>query len=235
MTMQQKTNSHAVMETANTIPMLDLKAQYKDLRPLIENAIKDILESGHYVMGSHVNALEQEVALYHNVKYAVSLASGTDALHLCLKALDIKEGDEVITTPFTFIAAAEAVAYVGAKPVFADIDKNTLNIDPVKIKEKINPKTRAIIPVHLFGLPANMEEIMDIAQRHNIKIIEDCAQSFGARFKKMSTGSIGDAGCFSFYPSKNLGAYGDGGMMITNNQETYSFRKCGARYDGRFS
>jgi dTDP-4-amino-4,6-dideoxygalactose transaminase len=221
MTIQQKTNRHAVLETANTIPMLDLRAQYKNLRPLIEKAINEILESGHYVMGTHVNALEQEVALYHNVKYAVSLASGTDALHLCLKALDIKEGDEVITTPFTFIAAAEAVAYVGAKPVFADIDKNTLNIDPVKIKEKINPKTRAIIPVHLFGLPANMEEILDIAQRHNIKVIEDCAQSFGARFKEMPTGSIGNAGCFSFYPSKNLGAYGDGGMMITNNQEMY--------------
>jgi dTDP-4-amino-4,6-dideoxygalactose transaminase len=221
MTMQQKINRHAVMETTNTIPMLDLRAQYKDLGPHIENAIKEILESGHFVMGAHVNALEKEVALYHNVKYAVSLASGTDALHLCLKALDIKEGDEVITTPFTFIAAAEAVAYVGAKPVFADIDNNTLNIDPVKIKEKINPKTRAIIPVHLFGLPADMEKIMDIAQKHNIKVIEDCAQSFGAQFKGMPTGSIGDAGCFSFYPSKNLGAYGDGGMMITNNQEMY--------------
>ena len=222
MTIKQKINRQTVAETTGTIPMLDLKAQYKDLTTEIDSVIKEILESGHFVLGAHVNALEKEIALYHNVKYAVSLASGTDALHLCLKALDIKEGDEVITTPFTFIAAAEAIAYVGAKPVFADIDKNTLNIDPLKIKEKISPKTRAIIPVHLFGLPADMEEILDMAKRHNIKVIEDCAQSFGAQFKGMPAGSIGDAGCFSFYPSKNLGAYGDGGMMITSNQEIYN-------------
>jgi len=204
-----------------SVPMIDLKIQYNSLRKEIENTLRDIMESGHFVLGAHVKELEKKVAEYHGVKYAVSLASGTDALHLCLRALDIKKGDEVITTPFTFIAAAEAIVYVGATPVFADIDEHTLNIDPSKIKEKITSKTRAIIPVHLFGYPADMEAIMDIAGENNLKVIEDCAQSFGAIYQDNAVGSIGDAGCFSFYPSKNLGAYGDGGMMITDNPEIY--------------
>ena len=219
MAIQQKINRE-IAEKA-PIPMLDLKAQYKSLGQEIEAAIREILESGHFVLGEHVGAFEREIADYHNVKYAVSLASGTDALHLSLKALDIKEGDEVITTPFTFIASAEAIAYVGAIPVFADIDKKTLNISPSQIKDKITSKTKAIIPVHLFGLPADMDEIMDIAKQYNLKVIEDCAQAFGAKYKDVPVGSIGDAGCFSFYPSKNLGAYGDGGIMITNNHEIY--------------
>ena len=219
MAIQQKINRE-IAEKA-PIPMLDLKAQYKSLGQEIEAAIREILESGHFVLGSHVEAIEKEIADYHNIKYAVSLASGTDALHLSLKALDIKEGDEVITTPFTFIASAEAIAYVGAIPVFADIDKKTLNISPSQIKDKITSKTKAIIPVHLFGLPADMDEIMDIAKQYNLKVIEDCAQAFGAKYKDVPVGSIGDAGCFSFYPSKNLGAYGDGGIMITNNHELY--------------
>ena len=222
MAIQQKINKKITAKSENApIPMLDLKAQYKSLGQEIETTIREILESGHFVLGSHVEALEKEIADYHNVKYAVSLASGTDALHLSLKALDIKEGDEVITTPFTFIASAEAVAYVGAIPVFADIDKKTLNISPSQIKDKITSKTKAIIPVHLFGLPADIDEIMDIAKQYNLKVIEDCAQAFGAKYKDVPVGSIGDAGCFSFYPSKNLGAYGDGGIMITNNHELY--------------
>jgi len=220
--MAVKANKGLIVEVENIpIPMIDLRAQYKDLRNEIEETIKNILESGHFVLGPHVNALEKEIALYHNAKYAVSLASGTDALHLSLKALGIKDGDEVITTPFTFIATAEAVTYTGAVPIFADIDKYTLNIDPAKIEEKITPKTRAIIPVHLFGQPVDMDEIMDIARRYNLKVIEDCAQAFGAKYKNAYVGSIGDTGCFSFYPSKNLGAYGDGGMLITNNHEIY--------------
>lgn len=222
MAIQQKINKKITAKSENApIPMLDLKAQYKSIGQEIETTIREILESGHFVLGSHVEALEKEIADYHNVKYAVSLASGTDALHLSLKALDIKEGDEVITTPFTFIASAEAVAYVGAIPVFADIDKKTLNISPSQIKDKITSKTKAIIPVHLFGLPADIDEIMDIAKQYNLKVIEDCAQAFGAKYKDVPVGSIGDAGCFSFYPSKNLGAYGDGGIMITNNHELY--------------
>jgi dTDP-4-amino-4,6-dideoxygalactose transaminase len=204
-----------------TVQMLDLRAQYRELRYEIENALKEILESSHFVLGEHVKKLEQEVAAYHNVQYAVSLASGTDALHLSLKALGIKEGDEVITTPFTFIATAEAIAYVGATPVFADIDKHTLNIDPLRIKEKITSKTRAIIPVHLFGYPADLTEIMKIAKKYDLKIIEDSAQAFGAKHSNTAVGSIGDSGCFSFYPSKNLGGYGDGGIMVTKNREIY--------------
>ena len=199
--------------------MLDIKAQHEPIKDEIKTALKDILDSGRFILGQNVSSFEQEVASYHNVNRAVGLASGTDALYLSLRALDIKEGDEVITTPFTFIASAEAITYVGATPVFADIDRNTLNINPAKIEEKITPKTRAIVVVHLFGQPADMDEIMEIAEKHNLKVIEDSAQAFGATYKDAAVGGIGDAGCFSFYPSKNLGAYGDGGMMITNDPE----------------
>jgi dTDP-4-amino-4,6-dideoxygalactose transaminase len=201
------------------IKMLDLKLQYEDIMPEIKKVLKEILESGRYILGEHVTSFEREVADYHNVKYAVSLASGTDALHLCLRALGIKEGDEVITTPFTFIATAEAIAYVGATPVFADVNRDTQNIEPASIKEKLTSKTRAIIPVHLFGQPADMDEIMEIANSHNLRVIEDAAQAFGAEYKGARVGSLGNAGCFSFYPSKNLGGLGDGGIMITNSQE----------------
>ena len=203
------------------IPMLDLKAQHEPIKDEIKTALKKILDSGRFILGDNVSSLEQEVAAYHNVSGAVGLGSGTDALYLSLRALDIKEGDEVITTPFTFIATAEAITYVGATPVFADIDRDALNINPARIEEKITEKTKAIMVVHLFGQPADMDEIMAIARKHRLKVIEDSAQAFGAKYKGTPVGCIGDAGCFSFYPSKNLGSYGDGGMMITNNPEIY--------------
>ncbi|UCH46406.1 MAG: DegT/DnrJ/EryC1/StrS family aminotransferase [Nitrospiraceae bacterium] len=199
------------------VPMLDLKAQYMPLREEIENAFSNILDSGRFVLGENVASFEKEIAAYHGVIGAVGLASGTDALHLSLKSLDITSGDEVITTPFTFIATAEAITYVNAKPVFVDIDRNTLNMDPAQIEDKITERTKAILIVHLFGQPAEMDEIMAIARRHNLRVVEDCAQSFGAKYEGAPIGSFGDTSCFSFYPSKNLGAHGDGGMMISDN------------------
>jgi len=201
--------------------MLDVKAQHEPIKEEIKQALKDILDSGQFILGPNVRAFEQNIASYCHVKHAVGLASGTDALYLCLKALNIKQGDEVITTPFTFIATAEAITYVGATPVFVDIDRLTLNMDVSKIEERITQKTKAIIVVHLFGQPADMDEISALAKKYDLKIIEDCAQAFGARYKDRPVGGIGDAGCFSFYPSKNLGAYGDGGMMITNHYDIY--------------
>lgn len=210
-----------VMKNNISVPMLDLKAQHEPIKEEIKTALKEILDSGQFVLGRNVTSFEQEIAAYYGVKHAVGLASGTDALHVCLNALNLKPGDEIITTPFTFIASAESITYVGAKPVFVDIDRLTLNIDVEKIEEKITSKTRAIVVVHLFGLPVNMSALMEIAQKYNLKVIEDCAQSFGARYNDVPVGTIGDTGCFSFYPSKNLGAYGDGGMMITNNSEVF--------------
>jgi dTDP-4-amino-4,6-dideoxygalactose transaminase len=212
-------NGVAPAEKRSHVPMLDLKAQYLPLKEEIKESIKEIIESGRFVLGNNVSSLEKEVAAYHGVGHAVGLASGTDSLHLCLKALGIGEGDEVITTPFTFIATAEAITYVGAVPVFVDIEADTLNIDPLKIEEKITKKTRAIMVVHLFGQPARMDDIMSVARKYNLLVIEDCAQSFGASYKGAHTGGIGHAGCFSFYPSKNLGAYGDGGMIVTDDTE----------------
>jgi len=201
--------------------MLDIKAQHEPIKEEIKDALREILESGRFILGKNVESLEREIAEYLNVSWAVGLASGTDALYLSLRALDIGQGDEVITTPFTFIATAEAITYVGAKPVFVDIDPHTLNMDASKIEEKITPKTKAIIAVHLFGLPVDMDELMEISRRYNLYVIEDCAQAFGAKYKGSFVGSIGDCGCFSFYPSKNLGAYGDGGMMTTNSPEIH--------------
>lgn len=200
-----------------TIPMVDLKIQYKAIKEELDSTVLGVIESAAFILGPHGKALEQEVALYHGVKHAVGVASGTDALHLALIAAGVGRGDEVITTPFTFIATAEAVSYVGAVPVFVDIEPDTFNIDPNQIERKITKKTKAIIPVHLYGHPAEMDAVMDIAKRHNLKVIEDCAQSFGAEYKGRKTGSFGDLGCFSFFPSKNLGCYGDGGMVITDD------------------
>jgi dTDP-4-amino-4,6-dideoxygalactose transaminase len=200
------------------IPMVDLAAETREMGAEIEAAIRDVLASGRFILGPNVTALEQEVAAYLGVRHAVALASGTDALHLALRAAGITHGDEVITTPFTFIATAEACSYIGAKPVFVDIEPGSFNIDPAQVEAAVTARTRAILPVHLYGQSVDMDAIGAIAARHGLKVIEDCAQSFGARHRGRQTGAIGDAGCFSFYPSKNLGAYGDGGMTVTNDE-----------------
>jgi len=198
------------------IPLTDLKVQYGSIKGEIQVAIDQVLQETNFILGKQVEFLEQEMAQYLGVKCAVGVASGTDALVLSLTALGIGKGDEVITTPFTFIATAEAISRVGARPVFCDIDEQTFNIDPVKIEKKITAATKAILPVHLYGLPCAMDEISSISKKHNLKIIEDCAQSFGAEYKSKKAGSLGDCGCFSFFPGKNLGCYGDGGMVVTN-------------------
>ncbi|MBI5212622.1 MAG: DegT/DnrJ/EryC1/StrS family aminotransferase [Nitrospirae bacterium] len=198
-------------------PMIDLKKQYLEIKDEVFSVLNEILESSQYVLGKKVLELEDDIRKYHEVKEAIGVASGTDALHLSLKALGVGEGDEVITTPFTFFATAEAILYTGAKPVFVDIEPDTYNIDVSMIEKKITKKTKAIAPVHIFGHPADMKTIMDIASKCNLKVVEDCAQSFGASLNGKKTGSFGDAGCFSFYPSKNLGAYGDGGMIVLND------------------
>ena len=200
------------------IPICDLKEQYRTLREQMMRAVDDVLGSGHFINGPNVKALEAEVAEYAGAKYGVALNSGTDALHLALRALDIGPGDEVITTPFTFVATTEGIAIVGATPVFVDIEPRTYNLDVAQIEAVITPRTRAIIPVHLYGCPAPMDEILAIAKRHNLAIVEDCAQSIGAKIGGRSTGTFAEFGCFSFFPSKNLGAYGDGGMLVTNDE-----------------
>ncbi len=197
--------------------MVDLKKQFSDIKDEVFEIITEILESSQYILGPKVLELEKKIALYHGVTEAIGVASGTDALHLSIEALGIGEGDEVITTPFTFFATAEAILYTGATPVFVDIERETMNIDPMKIESAITKRTKAILPVHIFGHPADMDEIAAIAKKHSLKVIEDCAQSFGASLNGRKTGSLGDAGCFSFYPSKNLGAFGDGGMVLLSD------------------
>jgi len=199
------------------VPMVDLKKQFQGIKEEVLNIVTEILESSQYILGQKVSEFERKVANYHSVREAIGVASGTDALHLSIDALGIGEGEEVITTPFTFIATAEAILYTGAIPVFVDIEPDTLNIDVSQIEANITKKTKAILPVHLFGHPADMINILDIAKKYRLKVIEDCAQSFGAEVNGKKTGSLGDAGCFSFYPSKNLGGYGDGGMVILND------------------
>lgn len=199
------------------IPMVDLKGQYHAIKDEIDQGLLQALESTQFILGPNVRAFEEEAAAYLGCAHAVGCASGTDALHLALIAAGVGEGDEVITTPFTFIATAEAILYVGATPVFVDIDPKTFNIDPNQIEAAVTPKTKAIIPVHLFGQPADMSSIQAIADKHNLKIVEDCAQSFGADITGKQTGSMGDAGAFSFFPSKNLGCYGDGGLVTTQD------------------
>lgn len=200
------------------IPILDLKRQYNQIGSEIEKEVVDVLRSGSYILGPHNKALEADLADYIGVKHTVALNSGTDALHLALRALDIGPGDEVITVAFTFVATTEAIGIVGAKPVFVDIDADTFNIDVEKIEKAITPKTKAILPVHLYGQPCNMDVIMDIAGRYNLYVIEDCCQAIGAKYKDKMVGSFGDVGCFSFFPTKNLGAMGDGGLLTTNSQ-----------------
>lgn len=201
------------------IHILDLKPQYHALKKEIDAALLSVCESTAFILGPQVKAFEQEFSSYIGVPFTAGVASGTDALHLALEACGIGEGDEVITTPFTFIATEEAISYAGAVPVFVDIDENTFNMDVSQIEGKITPKTKAILPVHLYGQPADMDPIMEIARKHGLKVIEDCAQAAGAEYKGKKVGSIGDAGAFSFFPSKNLGCYGDGGAVTTQSKE----------------
>lgn len=201
------------------IPMLDLKLQYAMLQNEIDTAVAEVLQNTHFIMGPNVQQFESEAAQYLGVKHAISCNSGTDALHLALRACGVGENDEVITTPFSFAATAEAICYVGAIPVFVDINSDTYNISTKAIEEAITSKTKAILPVHIFGQVADMQTVVKIANDNNLKIIEDCAQSFGAKLNKQQTGTFGDAGCFSFFPSKNLGCYGDGGLFTTNSDK----------------
>jgi dTDP-4-amino-4,6-dideoxygalactose transaminase len=201
------------------IPLVDLKAQYKTIEDKVIEVVSRELSSANYIMGSDVIKFEKEFAEYMGVKHAISVGNGTDALVIALMACGIGEGDEVITTPFTFFSTAESISFVGATPVFVDVEKDTYNIDPSKIEEKITKKTKAIMPVHIFGQSAKMDEIKGIAKKHNLKIIEDAAQAVGAEYKGKKVGTIGDVGCFSFFPTKNLGCAGDGGIITTSDDD----------------
>lgn len=201
------------------IPMVDLKEQYHQIKEELDKQLLDALEATQFILGPNVQAFEKESADYLGVKHAIGVASGTDALHLALAAAGIGPGDEVITTPFTFIATAEAISYVGATPVFVDIDPETFNIDLDQVKAAINDRTAAVIPVHLFGQPVNMPALMKLCDEHELLVVEDCAQSFGAHIDGQQTGSFGALGAFSFFPSKNLGCYGDGGLVSTNDDQ----------------
>jgi dTDP-4-amino-4,6-dideoxygalactose transaminase len=209
----------AVEAEGSPIPMVDLRAQHLALEREILDAVSQVIESGRYILGPNVEAFEREAAEFLGARAAVAVASGTDALYLSLVAAGIGPGDEVITTPFSFIATATAIRFAGARPVFVDIDPLTYNIDPAAIEQAVTPATCAIIPVHLYGQPANIEAIKPICKRYDLALIEDCAQSFGARRGGGMTGSFGLTGCFSFYPSKNLGGVGDGGLIVTSSEE----------------
>jgi dTDP-4-amino-4,6-dideoxygalactose transaminase len=208
------------------VPLCDLQTQYRALKPQVEAALARVLASGQVILGSEVKALEEEVARYCGVSHAVGCGSGTDALLLALGALEIGPGDEVILPPFTFFATAGMVCRSGARPVFADIDSFTYNLDPDQVESKITDRTRAIIAVHLYGQCADMEALWRVAERHGLPVIEDAAQAFGAEFQGKRAGSLGALACFSFYPSKNLGAYGDAGMVITNDPEWAARMTC---------
>ncbi len=200
-------------------PFLDLRAQFAPIRSETLAAVEAVLESQHFILGPEVERFESEMATFVNCKHAIGCASGSDALLLALMALDVMPGDDVITTPFTFVATAGAIARLGARPVFVDIDPETYNLDVQKLARTITRKTRAVIPVHLFGLPADMSALKKIAEEHNLPIIEDAAQAIGARYGDRLVGTIGNVGCFSFFPSKNLGGAGDGGLLTTNDPQ----------------
>lgn len=199
------------------VEFLNLKRQYEQISVDIENTVIDCLQNGSYIEGPPVKKLEKELSEYLGVSHVITCGNGTDALQLALQACGVAPGDEVITTPFSFFATSEAIAAIGAVPVFVDVRKNDYNIDPAKIEEKITKKTKAILPVHIFGTPADMDKINEIAARHKLPVIEDAAQAIGCSYHKRKAGTLGTAGCFSFYPTKNLGACGDAGMVTTNN------------------
>lgn len=204
-----------------TVPILDLKAQYATIKTEIQASIEQVLENQHFVLGPEVKSLEKEIAHYCGAKYAVGVASGTDALILGLRACGIGPGDEVIVPSFTFIATADAVTLLGATPIFVEINHDTFNINPASIERLISSRTRAIVPVHLYGQAADMDPILTLARAHNLKVVEDTAQAIGATYKRRRAAAIGDVGCISFFPSKNLGGYGDGGMVVTNSEEVF--------------
>ena len=200
-------------------PFLDLKAQFAEIRDEVLDAVTRVLESQYFILGPEVDALERELAEYVGAEFAIGCASGSDALLLAQMAIGIESGDEVITSPFTFGATAGAIARLNAKPVFVDIHPDTFNFDERRLEAAITSRTRAIMPVHLFGLPANMDAVMEIARKYDLAVIEDAAQAIGARWREKSIGSLGTCGCFSFFPSKNLGGAGDGGMIVTNDPQ----------------
>jgi len=201
------------------IPFLDLKAQYQSIKSEIDAAVLGVLASGQYILGEEVARLEQEFADYCSVKHAIAVNTGTSALHLSLLAAGVGPGDEVITVPFTFVATVSAICYAGARPVFIDVEPVTLTMDPAQLEAKITPRTKAIVPVHLYGQMADMDAIKAIADHYRIPVIEDACQAHGAQYKGASAGSIGASGCFSFYPGKNLGACGEGGIVVTNSDD----------------
>ena len=211
--MNRKQNMH--------VPLLALSASYQEILTDVEKNINKIIRSGQFILGPIVEELEQQIAIYCRVKYAVGVSSGTDALLISLMAAGIEKGDEVITTPFTFFATAGSIARLGARPVFVDIEQETFNIDPNKIEENITDKTRAIIPVHLYGQSVNMDPVLELAKKYNLVVIEDAAQAIGSEYKGRKTGSMSDYGCFSFFPTKNLGGFGDGGMVTMNSRKLY--------------
>ena len=216
--MQPSVVDRSKRSSVQSFPFLDLKAQYRAIKSEIDAAIQRVMESQQFILGPEVENLEKEIAAYSGARFAITCASGSDALLLALMALEVGPGDEVITSPFTFVATGTAVARLGAGPVFVDIDPSTYNIDPGKIASAITRRTKAIIPVHLFGMSADMDAVRQIANQKGIAVIEDAAQAIGAKYAGQMVGSIGRCGCFSFFPSKNLGGAGDGGMLTTNDQ-----------------
>ena len=203
------------------VPLLDIPLSYQEILADVEKNISEVIQSGWFILGPVVAELEQQIADYCGAKYAVGVSSGTDALLISLMAAGVGEGDEVITTPFTFFATAGSISRLGAKPVFVDIEPETFNIDPNQIESKITNKTRAILPVHLYGQCAEMDSILKLAKKNNLTVIEDAAQAIGSKYKGRRAGSMGDYGCFSFFPTKNLGGFGDGGMVTMASDELY--------------
>lgn len=224
------------------IPFFDIKRQYAEIAEEVEQKVLAVMQGAQYIEGNPVRELEERLADYLGVKYVITCGNGTDALRIALKACGVVQGDEVITTAFTFFATAEAIAQIGAVPVFAEIREDTLNLDPERIEEKITSRTKAILPVHIFGMPADMDAIHAIAKKHHLIVIEDACQAIGAGYKGKKAGTLGAVGCFSFYPTKNLGAFGDGGAMVTNEAwiaeacrayKTHGSGKVGSKTYGR--
>lgn len=230
-------SSQAQSRGSRAIPLLDLKRQYASLRDEVQEALAEVFESQQFILGPQLQALESEIAACVGTRFAVGVGSGTDALLLALRAAGIGNGDEVIVPAFSFFATAECVSLLGATPVFADIEPRTFNLDPESAAARITPRTRAVIPVHLYGQATDMDPILELGRRHNMRVIEDNAQAIGAGYRGRRTGALGDAGCLSFYPSKNLGGWGDGGMVTTDSeaiaQRIRSLRDHGATHKYR--